>query len=41
MSCARRPDVFGRMYQQKFVSAGIIGVLVILIIIVIWSKLRG
>jgi vesicle transport through interaction with t-SNAREs protein 1 len=29
------------MYQQKFVSGAIITVLVILIIIVIWSKLRG
>jgi vesicle transport through interaction with t-SNAREs protein 1 len=29
------------MYQQKFVSGAIIAVLVILIIIVIWSKLRG
>ncbi|RSH93318.1 hypothetical protein EHS25_007672 [Saitozyma podzolica] len=30
-----------KMYQQKFVSGAIIAVLVILIIIVIWSKLRG
>jgi hypothetical protein len=30
-----------RMYQQKFLSAAIIAVLVILIIIVLWSKLRG
>jgi vesicle transport through interaction with t-SNAREs protein 1 len=30
-----------RMYQQKFLSAGIIAILVILIIIVLWSKLRG
>jgi vesicle transport through interaction with t-SNAREs protein 1 len=29
------------MYQQKFLSAGIIAILVILIIIVLWSKLRG
>jgi hypothetical protein len=29
------------MYQQKFLSAAIIAVLVILIIIVLWSKLRG
>jgi vesicle transport through interaction with t-SNAREs protein 1 len=29
------------MYQQKFVTAAIIAVLVILIVIVIWSKLRG
>jgi vesicle transport through interaction with t-SNAREs protein 1 len=28
------------MYQQKFLSAGIIAVLVILIIIVLWSKFR-
>ncbi|KAK4685078.1 vesicle transport through interaction with t-SNAREs 1, partial [Tremellales sp. Uapishka_1] len=30
-----------KMYQQKFVTAGIIAVLVILIIIVLWSKIRG
>ncbi|KAK1923651.1 hypothetical protein DB88DRAFT_511189 [Papiliotrema laurentii] len=30
-----------KMYQQKFLSAGIIAILVILIIIVLWSKLRG
>jgi vesicle transport through interaction with t-SNAREs protein 1 len=30
-----------RMYQQKFLSGAIIAVLVILIIIVLWSKLRG
>lgn len=30
-----------RMYQQKFVTGAIIAVLVLLIIIVIWSKLFG
>ncbi|RXK35188.1 vesicle transport through interaction with t-SNAREs 1 [Tremella mesenterica] len=30
-----------KMYQQKFLSAAIIAVLVILIILVLWSKLRG
>ncbi|KAL7425139.1 t-SNARE VTI1 [Cryptotrichosporon argae] len=30
-----------KMYQQKFVSAAIIGVLVILIILILWSKIRG
>ncbi|ORY34731.1 t-SNARE [Naematelia encephala] len=29
-----------KMYQQKFVSAGIIAILVVLILIVLWSKLR-
>lgn len=29
------------MYQQKFLSAGIIAVLVFLIVIVLWSKFRG
>jgi vesicle transport through interaction with t-SNAREs protein 1 len=29
------------MYQQKFLSAGIIAILIFLIIIVLWSKLRG
>lgn len=30
-----------RMYQQKVVTGAIIAVLVILIILVLWSKIRG
>lgn len=30
----------GRMYQQKVVSGAIIAILVLLIILVLWSKFR-